>query len=449
MKQRNNIPYNMAEIGKVPPQAIEAEESVLGICMLFPDSVNEIRLIPDMFYKEAHRKIFASILDLSKKGPCDLISVTDDLRKKNQLDTVGGPVVLTFLTNNVVSCQMLDTHALIVKQTFLLREYIRVGQQLSNMAYTEDLCDVVEYAEGSLFKLSDYTRIKEPKPISHCIDDLLSEVEKVSKKEKSLVGIPSGFTSIDRITGGWQPGNMIIIAGRPSMGKTALALTLAINPSRLDYPVCFFSLEMSESELAARFLSGSSGYTNVEIRNARLDFDKLVNASNDIALLPIYIDDTPALGLFELRSKIKKMIIRYGIKLAIIDYLQLMKADADNREREVSLISRGLKTISKEFNIPVIALSQLNREVEKKADKRPRLADLRESGAIEQDADIVCFIYRPAVYGNRTVEFDGEDISTTRLMIVDCAKNRNGALFATCLYHNDSLTRINDEEEHK
>jgi replicative DNA helicase len=229
------------------------------------------------------------------------------------------------------------------------------------------------------------------------------------------------------------------------MGKTALALSLISNPAKLKYPVCIFSLEMSESELATRFMSGSTGYTNIEIRNARIDLEKFVEKSNQVANLPIYIDDTPALTLFELRSKVKKMIIRYGVKLVVVDYLQLMKQDAGNREQEVSIISRGLKAISKEFSIPVIALSQLNRGVEERADKRPRLSDLRESGAIEQDADIVCFVYRPAIYNINSIEIDGDNYSTEGLMIIDCAKDRNGALFTKPLYHNINLTVIQED----
>jgi replicative DNA helicase len=341
---------------------------------------------------------------------------------------------------------MTVTHSLIIKEKYLLREYIRISYELQHKAYEEDLSDVMEFAESSLFKLSDFTHSKEAKSLYNLIDDVLDDVEKVMSKEKSLIGIPSGFLSIDRITGGWQPGNLIIIAGRPSMGKTAIALSLASNPASMGYPICLFSLEMSEHELATRFLSGASGYTNVEIRNAELNFDKLVNTSGKIASYPIYIDDTPAISLMELRSKVKKMIIRYGVKMIIVDYLQLMKADAGNREQEVSIISRGLKAISKEFKIPVIALSQLNRGVEDRADKRPKLSDLRESGAIEQDADIVCFIYRPAYYNMKTIKFDKDEISTDSLMIIDCAKDRNGALFSKAFYHNSSMTVIQEDK---
>ena len=433
--------------GKKLPQAEEAEELVLGTCLVYPDSIHEIELKPDMFFRDAHQKIFAAIQERANKGIVDLITVTDYLRQRDQLDSVGGPSYLTYLTSRVFSDQMINTYALLVKQAYLQREYVRFGFELANIAYTEDLLDITEFAESSLFKLSDITQVKEPRQIGQVIDSLLKDVESIYNKEKILGGVPSGFNSIDRITGGWNPGNMIIIAGRPSMGKTALALTLASNPAFRGYPVCFFSLEMSDLELATRYLSGVSGYTNVEIRNARIDFERLCIKSDEIATLPIYVDDTQALSLFELRSKVKKMILRHSVKLVVIDYLQLMSAEAGNREQEVSIISRGLKAIAKEFNIPVIALSQLNRGVEDRADKRPRLADLRESGSIEQDADIVCFISRPAYYKISSIQLDGKDISTNGLMLIDCAKDRNGALFTIGLYHNDSLTLINENME--
>jgi len=427
-----------------PPIAIDAEEAFLGACLLFPEVIPEGKLTPEMFYKDSHKKIFKAIIESSDN--CDIISVSDNLRKKGELDAVGGPVAITKLTDGVFTDKKATTHALIIKEKYLLRQYISIGQSISARGYTEDLADVAEFAESELFKLSDFTQVKEPKALDKCIDELIANVEKIYNKEESLIGVPSGFHGIDRFTGGWQPSNLIIIAGRPSMGKTSLALTLALNAAKLKYSVCLFSLEMSENELATRFMSGSTGYTNVEIRNAKLNFDKFVSGSYFLANLPIYIDDTPAITLFELKSKVKKMIIKYGIKLVIIDYLQLMKAEAKTREQEVSVISRGLKSISKEFNVPVIALSQLNREVEGRADKRPRLSDLRESGAIEQDADLVCFVYRPILYGEKTQEIDKETVSTENLMIFDCVKDRSGALFSKALYHNLSLTIIQENK---
>jgi replicative DNA helicase len=445
-KRQNNHPASLADYGKVPPQAIDAEESVLGICLVYPDSISELRLMPEMFYKDAHQKIFASILEVANNGLCDLVTVTDDLRKKNQLEAVGGPLAMTQLTSKVFTDQMIQAHTLLVKQTYIAREYIRIGQELVNKGFTDDIADIAEFAETSLFQLSDFTQVKEPRHISHSIDEVLKEVEMIYNKKKSLIGIPSGYTSVDRITGGWQPGNLIIVAGRPSMGKTALALALAKNPAILGYPIGMFSLEMSDMELATRYLSGSSGYTNTQIRNARLDLSKLCADSHETANIPIYIDDTSAISLLELRSKVKKLILKHGVKLIIVDYLQLMSAEAGSREQEVSKISRGLKSIAKEFNIPVIALSQLNRGVEDRADRKPRLSDLRESGAIEQDADIVCFVYRPAYYGLESMVIDNIVTPSFGLLCVYCEKNRNGALFSVGLEHNSSMTNITDRE---
>lgn len=445
-KEKNNTPIIISpDYGKVPPQALDAERAVLGTCLAYSDSISEVRLRPEMFYKEAHQKIFESILELANNGQCDMVLLTNDLRKKNQLDSVGGPVYLLDLTNRVFTNQLLYEHSLMVKQAFIAREYIRIGQELVNRGFTDDIMDIMEYAETELFKLSDFTQAKEPRHISLSVDEVLKDTEMIYKKEKSLIGIPSGYSAIDRITGGWQPGNLIIVAGRPSMGKTALALALTSNPAKLGYPVGIFSLEMSDRELATRYLSGESGYSNTMIRNARLDLTKLCADSHAVANQPIYIDDTPAITLFELRSKIKKLILKQGVKLVIIDYLQLMTAEAGSREQEVSKISRGLKAISKEFNIPVIALSQLNRGVEDRPDKKPRLSDLRESGAIEQDADIVCFVYRPAYYGIEDMTIDNVVIPTSGLLCVYCEKNRNGALFSVRLSHNESMTIIKEE----
>jgi replicative DNA helicase len=447
MKKENNVPIIISpEYGKVPPQEIEAERAVLGTCLVYPDSINEVKLRPEMFYKEAHQNIFACIVEQANKGFCDMIAVSEALRKRNQFDSVGGSLYLLTLTSNIFTNQMIQNHSLLVKQTWIAREYIRIGQELVNRGFTDDIADINEYAESSLFQLSNFTQTKEPRHISLAVNELLQDVEKIYNKEKSLIGIPAGYTSIDRITGGWQPGSLIILAGRPSMGKTALALALAKNPASLGYPVGVFSLEMSDNELATRYLSGCSGYSNTQIRNARVDLDKLCDDSHKTANLPIYIDDTAAISLFELRSKVKKLILKYGVKMIIIDYLQLITAEAGNREQEVSKISRGLKGISKEFNIPVIALSQLNRSVEDRPDKKPRLSDLRESGAIEQDADIVCFVYRPAYYNLESITIDNIKTPSEGLLCVYCEKNRNGALFSVGLNHNSSMTVINEYE---
>lgn len=424
---------------------VDAEISVIGTCLVYPDAVSQVypMLKPEMFFSQAHQRIFSAIVSLLKKNaPCDLLSVTNKLREGNNLDAVGGAAQLTRITENIYTDSLIVNHATIVYEKFLLREYSRFAGELLMKASGEGIENVIEFAQTEIFKLSNHNEARDPKPLSASIDDLLLKIQKIQAHEIDLSGIPSGIASIDDATGGWQPQNLIIIAGRVSHGKTAMALQLAKNSAAKGFPVAIFSLEMSSTELATRFLSGVSGYSNMTIASARVNLDKLSYDSNDVALLPMYIDDTSPLSVFELRSKIKKLVVRHGVRLVIVDYLQLMKGEGKNREQEISSISRGLKSMAKELNIPVIALAQLNREVENRTDRRPRLSDLRESGAIEQDADIVAFISRPITHGEKTVEIDGEEINTNGLMLFDIAKNRNGACFTLGLKHNEHLSEI-------
>lgn len=429
---------------KIPPQAIDVEVALLGICLSYPDIAQGLRMKADMFYKDSHRKIYSAILELESNA--STISVTNKLRSNNELEAVGGALYITHLTDAVYSDAMAEHYAAIIKEKYYRREYIRISAQLSDMASDDiiDLAEMIEFAESSLFSISEDSHVKEPEHISKSIDEVLVNTQKIQAKEKKLVGIPSGYSKIDRITGGWQPGNLIIVAGRPSMGKTALVLELAKRSAVLGYPVALFSLEMSTYELSVRLLSGASDYSNVAIRNAETNIDKLVTASNSVASLPVYIDDTPALSIPELRSKTKKLILRNSVKMIFVDYLQLMKGSGETRENEVSSISRGLKAIAKEFDIPVIAVSQLNRGVEKTRDKMPGLADLRESGAIEQDADIVSFVFRPKYYDMKSIDVNGEEVDSDSLILFYSGKNRNGALFIEPLYHNEYITKIED-----
>ena len=436
--------HSVDNFGKIPPQATDVEIALLGICLSYPDIACGLRLKPEMFYKVVHQKIFAVILELENNASS--ISVTNKLRDKGELESVGGPLYITKLTDSVYSDAMSEHYAAIVKEKYLRREYIRISTELIDQSFDDsfDLSELIEFAETGLFAVSDFSHAKEPEHVSKGIDEVLINVDKIQKKEKKLVGVPSGFTNIDRITGGWQPGNLIIIAGRPSMGKTALILELAQRSALLGYPVGIFSLEMSRYELSVRMLSSSGNYSNVDIRNAEVNLDTLVKGSEAVASLPIYIDDSSELSIPELRSKTKKLILRHGVKMIVVDYLQLLTGRGETRENEVSSISRGLKGISKEFDIPVIAVSQLNRAVEKTGSKMPGLADLRESGAIEQDADLVTFVFRPAYYGIRATEVNGIEVSSQGVMIYYAGKNRNGALFNEALYHNEFITKIKE-----
>jgi replicative DNA helicase len=419
------------------PQLIEAEESVIGTILTCPDSLNDIvsKLTPDMFYKTDLKEAYKACLNISGRHMIpDLVSVTDELRKKG-LDLA---LYLTDLSGRIVTSQMIEQQALYIKEKYLLRRYAQLGNELNNMAYTEDLEDVVCKAETEILNISNFLHSKEPKHLKALIDGVIDITSRLISREISLIGIPSGFTDLDRVTGGFKKGELTIIAGRPSMGKTALALQIGKNASELGNPVLIFSCEMSEDELARRFLAGVSGYTNTELNSGRCNVDNLCKSSESLITYPIYIDDTSSISLIELKSKARKMILKHGIKLIIIDYLQLMSGagKGQNREQEISNLSRGLKAIAKDLSTPVIALSQLNRQAEARAEKKPLLSDLRDSGAIEQDADICMLIYRPAYYG--------AGANTENLMVINLAKNRNGATGEISLTHNLSMTEIHD-----
>lgn len=430
---------------KILPQATDIEQAVLGICLSYSGIAGGLRLKPCMFYREQNQKIFQVIIELESNASA--VSVTNRLRDKGELEFVGGPLYITKLTDGIYSDSMVDYYAAIIREKYMRREYIRVSSELTTKSYDEsvDVSELIEFAESGLFNISDLSQSKEPSHISKSLDEVLIDIEKIQNKEKLLVGIPSGFTKIDRATGGWQPSNLYIVAGRPSMGKTAFMLELAKFPTKLKIPVAIFSLEMSVRDLTIRLMSGESDYSHIQIRNAEVNLDKIVSNTNSLATLPIYIDDTPAITIAELRSKVKKLILKFGVKMIFVDYLQLMTGEGQSREQEVSFISRGLKSVAKEFDIPVIAVSQLNRDVEKTKSKMPGLADLRESGAIEQDSDFVGFVFRPAYYGMKDVDVDGSNVSSQGLMLFYSSKNRNGALFMEPLYHNEFITKISDE----
>lgn len=435
---------------KIPPQSLEAEIAVIGACLVDEDaSMSVVNILkPEMFYDPRHNHIYLIIYEYAQSGRfADLVVTTSELRRRGLLEDVGGPLYLTELSSMVVSTQMVEKHAHIIKQKYILRELIRFSCELEEKSHNEDVSDLCEYAENEVFKIASQSQSKEPKRIDRCVDEVLRNVSKIINNPHELIGIPSGFKNVDRITGGWQKSNLIIVAGRPGMGKTAIALSLAQNAALLGHPVAFFSLEMSEYELAGRMLSSVSGYTNMEIRNGKVDYTKLVTRAEKVAQLPLVVDDTSQLTIAELRSKTKKLILKNKIELIIVDYIQLMRGFGDSREQEVSSISRGLKAIAKEFNIPVIALSQLNRLSEGRSDKRPQLSDLRESGSIEQDADLVVMTYRPKYYNINSISLNGEEVDSLGLMVFDIQKNRHGATWALPLYHNESLTQFAESKE--
>jgi replicative DNA helicase len=437
-KQRNSprpTVTTLPDFGKVPPQANDMEEAVLGAVMLEKEAVITILdiLKPESFYREAHQKIFKAISDLSSREfPVDLYTVTEELRSHHELDSVGGPVYLTQLTSKVVSAANVDYHARIVAQKYIQRELIRVSTEIQTRSFddTYDVTELLDYSENALFQIAEGNIKREVAPINVVIKEAIREIEEAGKREDALVGTPSGFTKLDRLTSGWQKSELIIIAARPSMGKTAFALSMARNMA-IDHGknVAIFSCEMSSIQLVNRLIIAETDIPGDKIKNGRLseeEWKQLDTRIKKLVQAPIFIDDTPAISIFELRAKCRRLMAQHKLDIVIVDYLQLMSGpeNAGSREQEVSNISRSLKSIAKELNIPILALSQLNRSVEMRGGtKRPLLSDLRESGAIEQDADMVVFIHRQDKFGIPTFE-DGS--STKGIAEIILAKNRNG-----------------------
>jgi len=404
--------------------------------MLEKDAVISVLdiLKPESFYKEAHQKIFNAIVDLtSKEKPIDILTVTEELRARKELEEVGGPFYITQLTSRVASAAHIEYHARIVTQKYIQRELIRISSEIQNKAFDEsvDVDDLLDFSETELFNIAEGNIKKETAKVNILIQKAIHQIEEASKRKDSLSGVPSGYTKLDRLTLGWQKSDLIVIASRPSMGKTALALSMARNIAvEHNKPVAIFSLEMSSIQLVTRLIVSETELPSNRIRNGNLDENEWKQLDSKIKSLveaPLYIDDTPAISIYELRAKCRRLKLQHKVELIIVDYLQLMTGPSDvkgNREQEVSNISRSLKAISKELDVPIIALSQLNRSVEMRSgSKRPQLSDLRESGAIEQDADMVIFIYRPERYGILEDENGNSLIGFAEIIL---AKHRNG-----------------------
>jgi replicative DNA helicase len=426
------------EMGKIPPQAVELEEAVLGAIMLEKDAIIEVIdiLTPDSFYKEEHQKIFQAIIDLSSNDKAiDILTVTEEMKKRKELDDVGGPLYITQLTSRVASAAHIDYHARIIAQKYIQRELIRVSTEIQNQAFDEsiDVNDLLDFSESELFNIAQGNIKKEIIKINVLIKEAINQIEEASKREDSLRGIPSGYTKLDRLTSGWQKSDLVIIAARPSMGKTAFILSMARNITiEHKKSVAIFTLEMSSIQLVNRLIVMETELPSNRIRNGNLaqyEWEQLDYKIKKLVEASIFIDDTPAISIFELRAKCRRLKRQYDIDLIVIDYLQLMTGTPDtkgNREQEVSNISRSLKGIAKELDVPVIAISQLNRSVEiRSGNKRPQLSDLRESGAIEQDADMVIFIHRPEKYGFME---DEEGNSLKGMAEIILAKHRNGPI---------------------
>ncbi|MGN6615866.1 MAG: replicative DNA helicase [Ilyomonas sp.] len=440
-RRKPSIDLSTMVYGKVPPQAKELEEAVLGAIMLEKsafDTIIEI-LKPECFYVDAHQRIFKAFKSLADKSmPIDLLTVVEELKIKEELDIVGGPYYITKLTNSVVSTANIETHARIILQKFVQRELIRISGEILGDAYEDstDVFDLMDEAEDKIFQITNNFLKTDYREMSSALAQAITRIDELRSKKEDISGVPSGFASMDRVTYGWQPTDLIILAARPSVGKTAFALNLARNAALSPIkptPVAVFSLEMSAAQLVQRILSAESEILLEKIARGKLeDYEYQQLHAKGIKRLeqaPIYIDDTAALNIFEFRAKARRLVHKHGVGLIIIDYLQLMSGSGDrnsNREQEISNISRNLKALAKDLNVPIIALSQLSRAVEtRKESKMPQLSDLRESGAIEQDADMVMFIYRPEYYEVMNNEMGESTRGETHIRI---AKHRNGSL---------------------
>ncbi|NQX84353.1 MAG: replicative DNA helicase [Flavobacteriaceae bacterium] len=427
------------EKGKIPPQALDLEEVVLGAMMIDKKGVDEVIdiLSPEAFYKEAHKFIFEAIFRLFENSePIDLLTVSSQLKKDAKLELAGGDFYLISLTQKVSSSAHIEFHARIILQKFIQRSLIKISNEIIEDAYdeTKDVFDLLDNAESKLYEVTQGNIKKSSETAQELVIQAKKKIEEISNKE-GLSGIATGFDKLDKLTSGWQPSDLIIVAARPGMGKTALTLTMARNIAvNQNVGVAFFSLEMASVQLITRLISSETGLSSEKLRTGKLEkheWEQLNVKVKALEKAPLYIDDTPSLSIFDLRAKARRLKSQHDIQLIIIDYLQLMTGGGShggNREQEISMISRNLKALAKELNVPVIALSQLSRAVETRGgSKRPLLSDLRESGAIEQDADIVSFIYRPEYY--KIDEWDDEERSPTEgqgEFIV--AKHRNGGL---------------------
>ena len=446
------------EKGKIPPQAVEFEEAVLGAMLIDNSAINQVIdiLKAEAFYREEHKLIFTVIQELfGNSQPVDILTVANELRSKGELNSVGGEYYLVQLSQKVSSSAHSEFHARIIVQKFIQRAMIRVASGIIEKAFDEttDVFDLLDEAEQGLFEVAHGSIIKNYESAQTLIKEAIHRIEEISKRE-GLSGVPSGFTKIDRVTSGWQPSDLVILAARPGMGKTAFVLSMARNMA-IDHqaPVAVFSLEMSSVQLITRLISSETGLNSEKLRKGNLDeheWQQLTTKVRSLEKAPLFIDDTPALSVFDLRAKCRRLVAQNDVKLIIIDYLQLMTVGSQgkqsgNREQEISTISRSLKSIAKELNVPVIALSQLSRAVETRGgNKRPLLSDLRESGAIEQDADIVSFIYRPEYYDITEWE-DGSPCEGQGEFII--AKHRNGSLENIKLRFQANLARFSDLEE--
>lgn len=444
-------------LGKLPPQAVEIEEAVLGALMLERDALSTVIdiLHPESFYKDANQEIYRAIVDLfNDSQPIDIKTVTHQLRKVAKLEIVGGAHYISELTAKVNSAANIEYHSRIIAEQSIKRELIRISSEIQRDAYedTFDVFKLLDRAEQSLFEVSESHIRKNYDKMSDLLHQAINEIQERKDKEDGLTGVASGFSALDRVTSGWQPTDLVIIAARPGMGKTAFVVS-ALRNAAIDFatPVAIFSLEMSSVQLVNRLISAEAELESEKIKSGNLadyEWEQIMHKTDKLSQAPIFIDDTPALSILELRAKCRRLVAQHGVRMIIIDYLQLMSGETGgtkgggNREQEIAAISRALKGIAKELDVAVIALSQLSRAVETRGgDKRPLLSDLRESGSIEQDADMVMFLYRPEYYG---LDTDESGMPLSGLAEVIIAKHRNGRTDTVNLKFIGKFTKFTD-----
>lgn len=436
-------------IDKLPPQNIDAEQSVLGAIIFDNEALPKALelLSPEDFYKDTHRRIYNAVVGLFEKNePIDIVTLTDYLRKNNELDSIGGISYLSYLANNIPTSANIRYHAKIVREKALLRALIQTATHITSRVYEDslDADEMVDYAEKMVFDIADKRIRTSFVGLKDVIKDTFKMIEHLYDKKEAITGVPSGFKDIDELTSGFQPSDLIIIGGRPGMGKTAFALNIAQHVAiNMKEPVAVFSLEMSKEQLAMRMLCAESMVDASRVRKgfiSKQDWPKLTNAAGRLADAPIFIDDSSAITVLEVRAKARRLKMEHGaLSLVVVDYLQLMRSrgNFERREQEISEISRSLKALAKELRVPVVALSQLNRAVEQRGEKKPTLADLRESGAIEQDADVIIFLYRDELYNKNNPSNKGK-------AEVIIAKQRNGPTGIVNLTYLADSTRFVD-----
>ena len=448
----------MITAAKLPPQNIEAEQAILGSCLLDPDAAlkaSEILPNASEFYRTSHQVIFNCILGLLEHNQAvDILTVSNELRKINKFDEVGGSEYLTDLLNVMPTTANVEYYSKIVREKAILRSLISAGSSITELGFNEEETadHLLDRAESMVFNIAQQRMTRDFDPLKDTLYKAYERISKLYSRRAHVTGVPSGYHELDSITAGFQDSDLIILAARPAMGKTAFALNIALNTAYKDKtPVAIFNLEMSKEQLALRLLCSYGRINSNRLRTGYLgenDWPRLTKAMNDLVEVPMYLDDTPNLSVLEIRSKARRLQKGYGLKFLVIDYIQLIRGSSrsDNRALELSLISRQLKGLAKELNIPVLCLSQLSRKVEERTDKRPMLSDLRESGAIEQDADLVVFLYRDAYYKKLSGKKDKEQEQVDNTSEVIVAKHRNGPTGIARLAFLEQFARFEDLE---